>query len=259
MNHRVKKSEYSRNEIVNRRLLKRLVGQSGIEEGDTVYDIGAGAGTISRALLDKGAKVIGIEKDAEAYRKSRAKFLTEDRFELYLNDFLIMDFPPEGPYKVFSNIPFMHTAAIIDRLLFCDNPPEDCYLVIQKEAAERYAGIGGETLQSLFIKPLFWADVVYHFSGSDFFPVPGVDIVLVQFEKRRCRLVAEEHYGRYREFITYCRDRADKPVKKVLRGLLSWEQFRRLSRLVDIDYRASTGSLTFMQYLAIFQFHVANR
>ncbi|MBN2074678.1 MAG: methyltransferase domain-containing protein [Dehalococcoidales bacterium] len=258
MSHR-DKGVYSQNQIVNRQILKQLIDQSGIHAGDTVYDIGCGTGTISRVLLDKGARVIGVEKDVELYRKCRAKFITEDRFELYIIDFLQMDFPPKSTYKVFSNIPFLHTAEIINKLLYCDNPPEDCYLVLEKRAAERYTGIGGETLQSLLLKPLFWADVVWHFIAGDFFPVPGVDIVLAQFEKRQCRLVSAKDYRAYREFVTFFRNRADKPVKKVLRELFTWTQFRRLSRLVNIDYRSSPAELSFTQYLAIFQYHMKSR
>jgi 23S rRNA (adenine-N6)-dimethyltransferase len=256
------KDVYSQNKVVNRQVLKRLVDQTGINDGDTVYDIGCGTGTISRILLDKGAQVVGVEKDAELYRRCRARFIMEHRFELYLDDFLIPEslvFPPNKPYKVFSNIPFIHTAKIIEKLLYCNNPPEDCYLVMEKRAAERYTGISGETLQSLLLKPLFWADIVWHFNARDFFPVPGVDIVLVQFEKRQCRLVSAKDYQAYREFVTFFRDRADKPVKKVLRELFTWTQFRRLSRLVDINYRSSPSELSFPQYLALFQFYMRSR
>jgi len=120
------KGIYSQNQIVNRQILKRLIDQSGITAGDTVYDIGCGTGAISQVLLDKGARVIGVEKDAELYRKCRAKFIKEDRFELYLDDFLepgSLLFPPKKPYKVFSNIPFIHTTGIIEKLVHCENPP----------------------------------------------------------------------------------------------------------------------------------------
>jgi 23S rRNA (adenine-N6)-dimethyltransferase len=253
---------YSQNQIVNRQILERLVDQSGIQAGDIVYDIGCGTGTISRLLLDKVARVIGVEKDAELYRKCRAKFITEGRFELYLDDFLqpeLLEFPPKKPYKVFSNIPFIHTAEIIEKLLYCDNPPEDCYLVLEKRAAERYTGINGETLQSLLLKSLFWADIVWHFNTKDFFPIPAVYIVLVQFEKRQCRLVSSKDYPAYKEFVTFFRDRADKPVKKVLKELFTWTQFRRLSRLVNIDYHGSPAELSFSQYLVIFQFYIRSR
>ena len=261
MNHR-NTGVYSQNRIVNRQILTRLVDQSGIRTGDTVFDIGCGTGTISRILLQKGARVIGVENDAELYRKCRAKFITEDRFELYLDDFLLpgaLTFPPKEPYKVFANIPFIHTSEIIEKLLYCDNPPEDCYLVLENRAVERYTGIIGETLQSLLLKPLFWADIVWHFQANDFFPVPGVDIVLVQFEKRQCRLVSAKDYPSYREFVTFFRGRADRPVKKVLKELFTWAQFRQLSRLVNIDYHSNPAELRFTQYLAIFQFYMRNR
>ena len=131
--------------------------------------------------------------------------------------------------------------------------------MLEKRAAERYTGIGGETLQSLLLKPLFWADIVWHFNAGDFFPVPGVDIVLVQFEKRQCRLVSAKDYQAYREFVTFFGDRADRPVKKVLRELFTWSQLKRLSRLMNIDYHSSPSELSFTRYLAIFQFYMRSR
>ena len=128
--------EYSQNRIVNKELIERLINQSAIAAGDLVYDIGAGSGTISEALLKKGAKVIAFEKDNRLYLECRRKFINHDRFELYLDDFLIWKIPPRQKYKVFSNIPFFHTADIVNKLLYSDNPPEDCYLIVQKEAAE---------------------------------------------------------------------------------------------------------------------------
>jgi 23S rRNA (adenine-N6)-dimethyltransferase len=250
------RTEYSRNEIVNKKLITRLVDQSSIGKGDLVYDIGAGSGAISEALLKKGARVIAVEKDKEIYRKCKQRLIGQDRFELYLDDFLIMDFPPESTYKVFSNIPFIRTADIVNRLLFNANPPSDCYLVLQREAANRYAGLPRETLASLLLKPVFWVDIVYHFNRKDFFPVPSVDIVLLQVEKRRSRLVPEQHYGLYRDFIVFCREEADRTVKKSLKRLFTYSQLKQLSRLLNIDYRSSPTELNFVQYLAIFQFYL---
>lgn len=147
--------KYSQNEIVNKKLIDRLVNQSSITEGDLVYDIGVGSGVISEALLKKGARVLAFEKDRQLYLKCKQKFINQDRFELYIDDFLTWEFPPGQQYKVFSNIPFFYTADIVNKLLLGNNSPEDCYLIIQKEAAEKYTGIFGDTLASLLIKPLF--------------------------------------------------------------------------------------------------------
>lgn len=251
-----KRESYSSNRTVNKKAIRALIKQSGIQPGDLVYDIGAGAGAISLALLEMGAQVIGIEKDKELYLKCKEKLMAEDGFELYIDDFLKMEFRPEEEYKVFSNIPFMHTAEIINKLLFGVNPPEDCYLVIQKEAAELYTGIGGESMKSLLVKPLYWVDIIYHFNQKDFFPVPSVDIVMIQFEKRRCRLVREAQYGLYREFIGYCRKDNGFTVKKMLSGLFTWTQIKHLTRRLNIDHRAKPSDLSFLQYLGLFQFYL---
>lgn len=248
--------EYSQNEIVNKKLLERLVSQSSISKGDLVYDIGSGSGTISEALLNKGARVIAIEKDPKLYRECKTRFLNRDRFELYLDDFLIWQFPRGQRFKVFSSIPFLHTADIINKLLLGAVPPEDCYLVIQKEAAEKYAGINGDTLTSLLLKPLFWVDIIYYFRRTDFRPVPSVDVVLLQVEKRRCPLIPERYYSLYKDFVVLCREGAGRTIKKSLKELFTYSQVKQVSKLLRIDYRSDPADLSFRQYLGIFLFYL---
>jgi len=252
------KTEYSLNKTVNRNLLESLVNQSSIVKSNLVYDIGAGTGVISQVLLLKGARVRAIEKNRELFQKCKQNIINEDRFELYLDDFLIMEFPPKERYKVFSNIPFINTADIVNKLLFNTNPPEDCYLILQKEAAEKYAGIPGDTLASLLIKPLFWVDILYHFKRNDFYPVPSVNVALLQIEKRRSRLVPEQHYNLYKDFIIYCREGPKQAVKKALKQLFTYPQLKQLSTLLTIDYQSSPTNLNFRQYLALFQFYLGH-
>jgi len=248
--------KHSQNEIVNKYLIQRLVNQSSITKGDLAYDIGAGSGAISKALLDKGARVIALENDKRLYLKCQHKFINQDRFEIYLMDFLIWQFPRHQKYKVFSNIPFFRTADIVNKLLLNKEPPEDCYLIVQKEAAEKYAGIPEDTLASLLIKPLFWIDIIYRFQRNDFHPAPSVDVVLLQIEKRKCRLVPDRHYGLYKDFIVFCHEGSNRTVKKSLKELFTYHQLKQLSDSLNIDYRASPTDLTFTQYLSLFHFYL---
>ncbi len=249
---------YSQNEIVNERLLKGLVNRSGIAPGDLVYDIGAGTGNITAALLTRGAHVIAIEKDTRLCARLERRLFASDKVEIRNADFLAIEFSPSALYKVFANIPFSHTAEMIKKLLFNKVPPDDCYLMVQKEAAEKYAGIPADTLVSLLIKPLFWVDIIYHFSRNDFLPVPSVDIVLLQFERRRCGLIPLSQYSLYRDFIVYCRERTDRTVKQALKNLFSFSQIKRIFRLLRIDYHARPTELIFQQYLGLFQFYIDN-
>lgn len=248
--------EHSQNEIVNKKLIERLVNGSSITRGDLVYDIGVGSGSISKALLQKGARVIAIEKDSRLILECKDRFADQDRFELYLYDFLIWEFPPDQKYKVFSNIPFFHTADIISKLLFGTTPPEDCYLVTQKEAAEKFAGTYVDTLISLLIKPLFWIDIIYQFRRTDFYPIPSVDAVLLQIEKRKCQLLSDRHYDLYKDFVVFCREGSSRTIKKSLKELLTYSQMKQISKLLRIDYRSDPAALNFTQYLGIFQFYL---
>jgi len=246
-------NHYSQNETVNKELIKSLINQTGIAGGDLVYDIGAGKGNITEALLETGARVIAIEKDGYLYRKLQQRFLDREAISLHHTDFLNWEFSGHR-YKVFANIPFIQTADIIKKLLFSNTPPEDCYLITQKEAALKYAGIPKETLTSLLIKPKFWVDIIHYFNRKDFYPAPAVDIVLIQFEKRKCQLVPEPVYNLYRDFIVFCREASNGSIKKVLNHLFSYAQTKQIANLLEIELRQRPADLNFMQYLGIFQF-----
>jgi 23S rRNA (adenine-N6)-dimethyltransferase len=244
---------YSQNETINKKLLKNLIDKTSISKGDLVYDIGAGAGNITEALLAKGAHVISIEKDGYLFNKLQHRFFNREAVSLHHTDFLNWEFSGHR-YKVFANIPFIQTADIIRKLLYCGNPPDDCYLIIQKEAALKYAGVPKETLASLLIKPRFWVGIVYYFDRKDFNPAPAVDIVLVQFERRKCQLVPGLLYMTYRDFIVFLREESAGNIKSALKHLFTYPQINHISTLLNIYLQQKTVELNFLQYLGIFQF-----
>ena len=91
---------------------------------------------------------------------------------------------PRRPYKVFANIPFNATAAIVNRLTQACHPPEDSYLVVRAEAAERFTGQPRGTLISTLLKPWFEPTLVHRFDRTDFDPPPRVDAVMLRLQKR---------------------------------------------------------------------------
>src|SRR5690606_31210499 len=44
-------------------ILEKIAGAGNVSEGDLVLEIGPGRGALTRSLLDRGARVIAIEKD----------------------------------------------------------------------------------------------------------------------------------------------------------------------------------------------------
>ena len=175
----------SQNFLVNRELVKKLVRGSSISASDTVLEIGSGTGTITCELLQITPHVIPIEKDPK---------LTN-----HPQDFLTFSLP-KTPYKVFSNIPYSITGAIVRKLLLASNPPQDCYLIMQSEAAAKFMiQPKANTMAAVLYYPIWDIRTIHHFARTDFSPIPAVDSVLVHFTPRS--LVTNK--SAYQDFIAH--------------------------------------------------------
>lgn len=252
-NPRKSSTQYSQNRL-RRRLLRRLLARSSITEGDLVYDIGAGDGVISEELSRRRARVVAIEKDGKLFAKLKRKLGTNPLVMTRHGDFRAEILPSQTTYKVFANIPFILTADIVRKLLFSQNPPDDCYLVVQKQAAEKYTGTPRETLFSLLLKPWFEFSVLHEFRKTDFFPIPAVDIVLLRIERRERSLVVPEQAFLYRDYIVYGFRQGKPTARSTFKGVLTHTQFRRLSRELGFPLQATPTELTFRQWLGLFRY-----
>jgi 23S rRNA (adenine-N6)-dimethyltransferase len=102
---------------------------------------------------------------------------------------------------VFSNIPFDVTASIVSRLTRAEYAPDEAYLVMQQEAAERFLGFPHSTLVAVLTFPWFETTLVHQFDRHDFVPVPRVEVVMLRLRKRGPPLVARERAQVYRDFV----------------------------------------------------------
>ena len=251
--------EYSQNRLRSKKLISTLLDKSSIVKGDLVYDIGAGCGIISEELAQRQARVIAIEQDNGLYNKMKQKLVANPLVTLRHGDFLTEPLPQRESYKVFANIPFTLTAEIVRKLLFSQNPPDDCYLIMQGEAARKYAGIPKETLFSLLLKPWFEFRIRHSFRETDFSPAPAVDIVLLQIEHREQALITAEHISLYRDFLVYGFSQGKPTLKSALKEIFTYPQFARLSK--DLGFRPESGptDLSFRQWLGLFNFFQEGR
>src|SRR5690606_28034143 len=112
--------------------------------------IGAGEGALTRPLAARAGRVLAVELDAHLASGLRAEFAPDPRVKVIEGDFLDLALP-DAPYKVAGNVPFARTAEIVRRLTEAERPPDDAYLIVQLEAAQRFAGspVAAESLASL--------------------------------------------------------------------------------------------------------------
>ncbi len=197
---RQRRIRYSQNFLHSPRLVRQLVDESSLGAGDLALEIGPGDGAITSALVDACRHVIAVEKDPYQVERLGKRFGQDSRLTLFGGDFL--DFPlPASRYKVFASIPYNATAAIVGRLTTGVAPPDDAYLVMQREAAGRFMGEPSETLIGLRLKPWFEPSTVFEFRRTDFRPVPAVDSVLLRTERRDRPLLPLAHRQRFDDFV----------------------------------------------------------
>ncbi len=237
---RQRRIQYSQNFLHNSRLVRNLVSRSSLNDSDLALEIGPGDGAITSALVDACRHVIAIEKDPYQVERLDRKFRDDPRITLFEADFL--EFPlPRTSYKVFASLPFNATAAIVGKLTSGVAPPDDMYLVVQREAAERFMGEPAQTLVGLQIHPWFAPSIVFEFRRTDFLPVPSVESVLLRLARRSHPLIADEWRQRYLDFVISIFTAWKATVRQAVRAKVPNDVFRSMDRAIGqaLDRRPS--------------------
>jgi 16S rRNA (adenine1518-N6/adenine1519-N6)-dimethyltransferase len=192
------KKRWGQNFIFDLNLLRRIVAEAGIEAGDRVVEIGPGAGTLTRELLEKGAQVLAVEIDP-ALLPVLEKVLGGTKGIVVQGDALKTNFDQmtaayglEHPYKVVANLPYYITTPLIMRLLENRYQIEDIVVMVQKEVAERLTASPGTKeygAVTLAVEYHAEAEILFPISRRLFQPVPEVDSALLRLKPRKVPLV----------------------------------------------------------------------
>lgn len=236
----------SQNFLTSRRLIERLIIKAGISAQDTVLEIGAGKGHITKVLSDSCKTVIAYEIDRKLYESLKPQIAENVR--LYYGDFLKCTLP-KSPYKVFANIPFSKTTEILEKLTNANPLPDAMWLVMEKGAAKRFCGVPRDNLQSLLLKPFFEAKIIYHFRREDFHPAPNVDVVLLELQRKGTPDIQPEQKADFRAFLSYSlRYGLFGP-----RALLTKKQISMALRMAKLPPIERSGETLYVQWLCLFR------
>ena len=243
---------YSQNFLRDPRLVERLLAASSVSPADLVVEIGPGAGIITDGLSRRARRVVAVELDATLAARLRRRYADMPQVAIHTGDFLEQALPAR-PYKVFASIPFACTHEIVTRLTGAACPPEDAYLIMQREAAEKFCGVQREYLYSALLKPWFALEITHHFRRSDFTPAPSVEVVLLRIQKRGPPLLAARERQQYRDFVVHGFTAHQPDIEQTLRAILSHRQSRQILRLCEITPDATPSSIRFPQWLQLYR------
>ena len=215
---------FLRDENIARKIARAL----DVQEGETVLEIGPGAGALTRHLRQRGARLVLVELDPRAVEVLRAEVVGSG-VELIEGDILATDLKviasrcPGGTLRVVGNIPYNITSPILFYLLDNRRLISDALLMMQREVARRLvAHPGTKDYGILSILTQFYAQTstLFDVTPGAFVPPPAVTSTVVRLEMRKRPLVHARDEEHFRRMVRAVFSQRRKTLRNSLRILL---------------------------------------
>jgi 16S rRNA (adenine1518-N6/adenine1519-N6)-dimethyltransferase len=158
-------------------------GLAGAGTGDcagTVFEIGCGPGNLTEALLDRGLRVIALERDRRLGRICRRRLAGRPGLTVILGDALRAPLRPAqtAPMAVAGNLPYSITGEMLRRLAEDMAFAMTVSIVIQEEVARRILsppGLKTYGALTVLMAPIWHVERGIRLPASGFYPRPRVD------------------------------------------------------------------------------------
>ena len=174
--------------LINESVLDRIVEAANIQPKDTIVEIGAGIGILTRELVKKAQRVTAIEIDAKLIPLLKEFTANPTHLTIINGNALHISFPTE-PYKIVANIPYHITSPLLRHaFLESSSPPQSLTLLIQREVAKKICDTNNAGLLTIVVGLFGIPKIVATISPSAFLPPPKVDSAILHiqcFEKPR--------------------------------------------------------------------------
>jgi 16S rRNA (adenine1518-N6/adenine1519-N6)-dimethyltransferase len=194
------------NFLVDGNIVRKSIELAEIGTGSVVVEIGPGLGTLTQAILDSVASLWAVERDATLAEHLRVQLPRKiplagqegaaDQSEhlLHLLEGDCLDHPLAGlptevasdGFKIVANLPYAVSSPWMEAVL-AGELPERMVLMLQKEAADRYAATPGRKTFgaiSIFLQSAFEVHSKHLVAAQCFHPAPKVDSVLLRLDRR---------------------------------------------------------------------------
>jgi 16S rRNA (adenine1518-N6/adenine1519-N6)-dimethyltransferase len=173
--------------LVDPTVLRRILDAAELRESDWILEIGAGIGTLTRALAGRCDRIIAVEIDPGLFQILERLFEGQGQVTLVRGDARHLDLSSlvgEGRWKVVANLPYAIVTPLITRLLEASHRFSLFLLMVQQEVAERLtASPGTKAYGSLSVLAQYYTEVrtVLRVPRTAFYPRPQVDSAVVKF------------------------------------------------------------------------------
>jgi 16S rRNA (adenine1518-N6/adenine1519-N6)-dimethyltransferase len=173
------------NFLVDPSALRRIVAAADLTDTDVVVEVGAGLGTLTRAVAGQAGRVVAVEVDGLLVQVLREQLADLTNIQIIHGDILgipEMGLPHLG-YKVVANLPYYITSAILRRFLEREPRPRLMVVTVQREVAKRIVAVPGEmSLLAVSIQLYGRPKLVAQLPAGAFYPPPKVDSAVLRID-----------------------------------------------------------------------------
>tara|TARA_B100001179_G_C18514962_1_gene370267 strand:- start:160 stop:966 length:807 start_codon:yes stop_codon:yes gene_type:complete len=188
------KRSLGQNFLIDKNIINKIINVVDINENNTVIEIGAGYGNLTKYIIDrKPKKIFAIEKDKKLSLFLKKKFKLSKNLKVINEDILnIIQKNNLGKnIIVFGNLPYNISTKILASLIMLNKwPPwyDILILMFQKEVADRIiAKTRTKEFGRLAVLSNWRLDIKKHFdiSKNCFFPKPKINSTLLSFKPKK--------------------------------------------------------------------------
>ena len=244
------KRSFGQNFLVAAPIVEKIAALCVLGAPCRVVEIGAGLGTLTAALLDRGASVVAIERDRElipVLREELAADVDAGALTIVEDDAATVDLaallgPPTGRRVLAGNLPYQITGRLIERAVGLARGVDRVVVMVQREVADRLvAPAGGEAYGqlSVFTQAAFDVKRALLVSAGCFHPRPAVDSAVVTLEPLATPRALETPM--FRAVVHAAFGARRKTLRNALAGLLQDPAARAAAEsTVDLGRRGET-------------------
>jgi len=168
--------------LADPRYQQRITDALHLTGNETVLEIGAGRGAMTRWLAERAGRVIAVELDPLLVAELHRTFSENPRVEIVEGDVLRVPIPA-GRMRCFGNLPYYITAPILLRLFEHAAQFDEIVVMVQKEVGERIAAKpGSRDYAFLSVTAQFYTrpKLLFTIPPGAFQPPPKVESALVR-------------------------------------------------------------------------------
>jgi 16S rRNA (adenine1518-N6/adenine1519-N6)-dimethyltransferase len=181
------KKDWGQNFLADAQVLTRIAQAFSVGPGDTVVELGAGLGHLTRALAATGARVIAVERDRDLVRVLEKELALPGVEVLAANaaDLSFAEAAKGAKPVVGGNLPYQLSSSILFQVLEQRESIQRAVFLLQKEVAERIAASPGGRdygLLSVLLQAYATVQVLFEVPAERFHPPPKVDSAVVRID-----------------------------------------------------------------------------